>query len=476
MDLRFVRRAVMAGSLVCASTAWADSAGWLVRSSVVDPTPATMSKALGADVTRVEHVTENLYRVVLAPAAEAVVVSKGADSFKAKALASGSGVVQSIQKNHVYRIGLNRPTANAEAFAAASRMAVAADNPPIQAPNANPARGPDPRMSSQWGLTKVQAADAWNVTRGNRDVIVAIIDTGVDYNHEDLRDHMWRNPGEIAGNNIDDDGNGFVDDVVGYDFAANDAFPYDLMSASRIDGNPGHGTHCSGVAAGAGLNAVGISGVAPNVSIMGVRFISESGEGTTADAVRAINYAVANGAKVLSNSWGGEKDAEDDTELKASIQAAQDAGVLLIFAAGNGRNGIGYNNDTDAKYMVPASYDYDAIVSIAAIDNNNALGSFSNWGERTVDLAAPGVAIMSSVPNNGYEDKITIFGFPIADWSGTSMATPHVAGAAALIWSQYPDLTAAEVKARLLDTATPVAGLRGKVKTGGMLNVAAAVR
>lgn len=449
-----LRHAVLAGLLLSGS-AYAGPAGWLVRSTVESPTPATLSKALGADVTTVEHVTDNLYRVTLAAKDDAAFEKAGAKSLRAKV--TESGVITTLQKNFVYRT-------------------LAADNPAVQPPNGNPARGPDPKVSSQWGLGKVNAAAAWSIHRGSKDVIVAIIDTGVDYNHEDLRDAMWRNPGEVAGNGIDDDNNGFIDDVVGWDFAGNDALPYDLMSQMRFDGNPGHGTHCAGVAAGAGNNATGISGVAPNVSIMALRFITDKGEGTTADGIKAINYAVANGAKVLSNSWGGEKDAEDDTELKASIQAAQDAGVLLIFAAGNGRNGVGFSNDTDSKPMIPASYDHDAIIAVAATDVNDALGAFSNFGPRTTDLAAPGVKVFSTVPDNGYEDSISVFGIPLAEWSGTSMATPHVAGAAALVWSKDPTLTAAEVKAKLLGSTRAVSGLSGKVKTGGVLDVAAALR
>lgn len=455
-------------AIACAlgtTTAFAASKSneWLIRTTLSEPTAAELSTRLGVDIQHVEQVSGNLYKVVTGPA-----------EVDLKALVSEreDATVTSVQRNHVYRPMLDLP----KAVPARGVMEAAADNPPIQAPNPSPARGTDPKAADQWGLGKTNAQQAWGITRGSREVIVAVIDTGVDYNHEDLRNNMWRNPGEIAGNNIDDDNNGYVDDVVGWDFAANDAFPYDKMSGMRFDGNPGHGTHCAGVVGAAGENALGISGVAPEVTIMGLRFITEAGEGTTADAIKAIRYAVANGAKVLSNSWGGEAGDEDDTELKLAIQEAQDAGVLLIFAAGNGRNGVGYSNDTDAKPAVPASFEHDAIIAVAATDNVDALGAFSNFGPRTTDIAAPGVRVMSSVPENAYEDRIMIFGFPLADWSGTSMAAPHVAAAAALVWSQYPDLTAADVKARLLNTVTPIAGLRGKVGSGGVLNVLGALQ
>ncbi len=456
-----------------AALAKSEAGAFLVRTTLANPTASDFTDLLGQDVARSEVVEGNLYKVVLAQTQEALPAPAFTQSLKAHADQIAPGLVTRVQRNFIYHTALNLPTQLP--FVPNAGLA-ATDNPAIQPRDANPQRGTDPKMSAQWGLTKIHASEAWGTQRGSRDVIVAVIDTGVDYNHQDLKNALWRNPGEIAGNGVDDDNNGYVDDVVGWDFAKNDALPFDLMSQSRIDGNPGHGTHCSGVVGGVGNNALGISGVAPNVTIMGVRFISETGEGTTADGVKAISYALRNGAKVLSNSWGGEKDAEPDDELRAVIQNAMAQNVLFIFAAGNGRNGVGYNNDTDAKPMIPASYEYDNIVSVAAIDVNNAMGSFSNWGVTSVDLGAPGVKVMSSIPGNAYEDQISLFGFPIADWSGTSMATPHVAGAAALIWSQYPNATWQEVKARLLGTATATASLNGKVKTGGMLNVQAALQ
>jgi subtilisin family serine protease len=446
---------------------------YLVRAALAAPTPATMSALLGVQVASVARVDGDLFKVKIAPTEKAAVSAK---VLRARAEREAPGVVTHVQPNFVYHIDLAR---NADAVARAKALGAsvkaAADNPAIQPANPSPARGPDPKLSSQWGANKIDAPTAWQTQRGNKNVVVAVIDTGVDYNHEDLRNALWRNPAEIPGNGIDDDGNGFVDDVVGWDFADNDAFPFDKMSASRIDGNPGHGTHCSGVVGGVGENAIGISGVAPNVSVMAVRFITDTGEGTTENAVKAIDYAVANGAKVLSNSWGGEKDDEDDTELLKAIQNAEAKGVLMVFAAGNGRNGIGYDNDGDPKPAVPASYDNPAIISVAATDSSDALGPFSNWGKTTVDLAAPGVKILSSVPGNKYEDSITIFGIPLAEWSGTSMAAPHVAGAAALVWSQFPNETAQQIKDRLLRSVTPLSSLSGKVVTGGLLNVKAAI-
>ncbi len=182
------------------------------------------------------------------------------------------------------------------------------DNPPIPEASGTVGNGPDPFVSKQWGMIDNGAPEIWNNHKGNSQVVVAVLDTGVDYTHEDLVPNLWRNSGEIPDNGIDDDNNGYVDDVIGWDFAANDNKPYDLAVDDQMDllrgGNPGHGTHCAGNVAARGGNGVGISGAAPHVKIMSLRFISEKGYGTTADAVRAIRYAADNGAKILSNSWG----------------------------------------------------------------------------------------------------------------------------------------------------------------------------
>lgn len=352
------------------------------------------------------------------------------------------------------------------------------DNPAIpDAPQATP--GDDPLFAKQWGMLDIGVKEAWNITKGNPDVVVAVIDTGVDYTHEDLLPNLWRNTKEIPNNGIDDDNNGYIDDVIGWDFSSNDNRPYDL-AMSPLDilmkgGNPGHGTHCAGNVAARGDNSKGVAGVAPNVKIMSLRFISEKGSGTTADAVKAIEYAVKNGAKVMSNSWGSEGedpgDAIGNKALRDAVQFAQDNGVLFIAAAGNGHKGVGYNNDTDAAPSMPASYDHDIVISVAAIDKTDKLGTFSNWGIKTVDIGAPGVAVFSTTVENNYSDiVIDKFGFK-AMWDGTSMATPHVAGAAALYWSANPHKTWQEVKSAILLTAKPIPALDGKVVSNGKLDV-----
>ena len=349
------------------------------------------------------------------------------------------------------------------------------DNPPIpSAPQLT--IGADPLFTKQWGMRDIGVESAWKINRGNDKVIVAVIDTGVDYTHEDLLPNLWRNEKEIPDNNIDDDKNGYVDDVIGWDFVGKDNKPYDLAATSLGDllngGNPGHGTHCAGNVAARGQNSKGISGVAPNAKIMSLRFLGNEG-GTTADAVLAVKYAVDNGAKVLSNSWGSEgedpNDAANNQALRDIIQYAADHGALFIAAAGNGHQGGGYDNDSDPNPGFPASYPHENIISVAALDVNNNFGSFSNWGRVSVDIGAPGVKVFSTTVGQKYSD--TVIPMLNANWDGTSMACPHVAGAAALYWSTHPQKTWQEVKAAILNSATRIPSAAGKLVTEGKLNV-----
>lgn len=315
----------------------------------------------------------------------------------------------------------------------------------------------DPSFGRLWGLRNmrqmggvmdadIDASDAWDRSTGGN-VVVGVIDTGVDYTHPDLAANMWRNPGEIAGNGRDDDGNGYVDDVYGYDFANNDSNPFD---------DNGHGTHCAGTIAGVGNNGVGVTGVNWSGRIMALKFLSSSGSGTTSNAVRALQYATRMGVKITSNSWGGGGYSQ---ALYDAIRAAQQAGALFIAAAGNN----GRNTDVTPNY--PSNYPLDNVVSVAATNVSDVRATFSNYGLTSVDLGAPGVDIYSTLPNNRY-----------AYYSGTSMATPHVAGAASLLWALNPGLTAAQVKQALLTTVDPASSLQGRTVTGGRLNLFRAVQ
>jgi subtilisin family serine protease len=369
----------------------------------------------------------------------------------------------------------------------------AQDNPAIPA-KTTPGSGNDPLVDKQWGMLDIGATHVWNKSSG-RDVIVAVIDTGVDYTHEDVVDNLWRNPGETgtdskgrdkSNNGVDDDANGYIDDVIGWDFVSNDNKPYDLAS-SQMDlimgngGNPGHGTHCAGNVGARGGNGKGISGVNPGAKIMGLRFLSEKGQGTTAGAIQAINYALKNGAQVMSNSWGSEGEdpgeANDNKALRDAIHAAEMKGVLFIAAAGNGRQAnqmsqpAGYDNDTDSKPGMPASYPDQIIISVAATDSSGNLGSFSNYGKRTVHIGAPGVKVFSTTVGSHYSDTVIDMMGMKATWDGTSMATPHVAGAAALYLATHPNASWQQVKNAILNSATPTPSLRGKVSTDGRLNV-----
>ena len=310
----------------------------------------------------------------------------------------------------------------------------------------------DPDFSSMYNLRNigqnggVQGADvaapeAWDTATGGP-IVVAVIDTGVDYTHPDLAANMWKNEGEIPDNGIDDDGNGYVDDYRGWDFCNHDNDPYDDHS---------HGTHCAGTIAAVGNNGTGVVGVCWSAKIMPLKFLGASGAGSTAEAMNAILYATMMGARVMSNSWGGGGYSQ---ALRDAIQAADDAGVIFVAAAGNSAS----DNDLTAHF--PSSYDCKNVIAVAATDNYDRLASFSCYGLTSVDIAAPGVAILSTIPGGNY-----------ASYSGTSMATPHVAGAAALAWSHAQAKTHTKIIYDILNGAAPLSTLDGKVVTSGRLNL-----
>ncbi len=296
------------------------------------------------------------------------------------------------------------------------------------------------------------APEAWDTNTGSPATVVGVIDEGIDVNHPDLRENIWTNSGEVAGNRIDDDGNGYVDDVNGYDFANDDASVYDPDPISGKGDE--HGTHVAGTIAAVGDNGIGVAGVNWDAQVASLKFLAADG-GYTSDAIEAINYAVAEGMDISNNSWGGGGRSQ---ALEDAIKRADSAGHIFIAAAGNGgQDGVGDNNDATPDY--PASYGVPNVVSVAATDDTDALASFSNFGATTVDLAAPGVGILSTLPGNRY-----------GRYSGTSMATPHVAGVAALIKSQEPGLDDAQIKAKLLRYTDEKASLQNKVATNGRLN------
>ncbi len=310
----------------------------------------------------------------------------------------------------------------------------------------------DPRLGELWGLINtgqsggtadadVDAELAWNVSTGSSDVLVGVIDTGVDYNHPDLAANIWTNPGEIPGNGVDDDGNGFVDDVHGYDFVNEDGDPFD---------DHGHGTHVSGTIGAIGNNGVGVVGVNWQVKIMALKFLNSSGSGTTANAIRAVDYSVLMGVDLTSNSWGGGAFSQALYDAIANANAHE-----MAFVAAAGNNGT--NNDVSPHY--PSNYDLPNVIAVAATDRNDLKASFSNYGPLSVDLGAPGVDILSTLPGNSY-----------GLLSGTSMATPHVAGTCALIRAVSPNIPVGQMKSVLLNSVDPIPSMQGIVVSNGRLN------
>lgn len=299
----------------------------------------------------------------------------------------------------------------------------------------------DPRFSEQWALTKIRAQEAWDINLGSRAVTVAVIDTGIDYTHPDLAANIYTNPGEIADNGIDDDGNGLIDDVHGWDFLDNDKDPMDATSSQ----NPGHGTHCAGIIGAVGNNGMGTSGINQQVSIMPLRFIGPTGQGDLMAAIKAIDYAIAIKADVISASWGAAVAATQAQPLIEAIGRADSAGLVFVAAAAND----GKNNDDVSMY--PANAPYNAVIAVAASDNNDGKPTWSNYGKGKVALASPGLDILSTLPANTY-----------GNLSGTSMATPLVAGLVAMIKAQgrslgKPEFFGAAVESILQATGTQVA-------------------
>ena len=315
---------------------------------------------------------------------------------------------------------------------------------------------------SLWGMkagfgSNAEAAWAANYT-GAASVYVGVIDEGIQFDHPDLAGQVWTNPGDDTFDGVDNDNNGYVDDVHGWDFANNDATIYDGGPSGSLDD---HGTHVSGTIGGKANNGVGVVGVNWNVTLISAKFLGASG-GSLANAVKAVDYltnlkkAPKNLNIVASNnSWGGGSFSQ---ALLDAINRANAQNIMFVAAAGNS----GTNNDKRASY--PSNYNAPNVIAVAAIDKTGALASFSQYGAKTVDLGAPGVAIISSTAYNGY-----------SSYNGTSMATPHVTGAIALYASTHTGATVAQIRNAILSSTVPTASLSGKTVTGGRLNAYAAM-
>ena len=291
---------------------------------------------------------------------------------------------------------------------------------------------------------------AWAIAKGSEEVIVAVLDTGIDYTHPDLEENMWINEKEKYGiEGYDDDQNGFVDDVYGWNFVPADKRGDQAGSPDPMDDN-GHGTHCAGIIGAKVNNLRGVAGINWKVRLMALKFLNATGSGDMVGMYRAIQYAIRNKARIINCSFGSSTKSRLGED---AIQAALKAGILIVAAAGNS----GTSNDRKPHY--PASYRYENVISVAASDNTDKLAPFSNFGAETVDVAAPGVFILSTFPKGRYRVA-----------SGTSMAAPMVSGVAALLLSKEPKLTPKEVKERILATSEPLPDLVGRVKSFGRLN------
>ncbi len=319
----------------------------------------------------------------------------------------------------------------------------------------------DPRYSQLYGMIKIAAPEAWDTTTGDPSVVVAVVDTGIDRTHPDLAANVYQNPGEIAGNGVDDDLNGFVDDFSGWDFLNGDNDPADGHS---------HGTHCSGTIGGVGNNGIGVAGVNWNVKIMPLKTHDDVvGGSTSVTVISTFQYVTMMknrgvNIRATSNSYGGPPEAGTyDQAVKDAIDASGRSGVLNVFAAGNQLT-VDQEENNDVLPTYPGSYNSPSILAVAASDQNDNRASFSHYGLTTVDVAAPGVAIMSTVLNGGYGSK-----------SGTSMSTPHTAGAAALLAAAHPQLSAASIKATLMNSVDILPQWAGLTMTGGRINVARAI-
>jgi len=320
----------------------------------------------------------------------------------------------------------------------------------------------DPNFDQLWGLhntgqtlgtldADIDAPEAWNIATGSQSILVGVIDTGVNYNHEDLSGNIWTNPNEIPLNGIDDDGNGYIDDIHGINAITNTGDPLD---------DNGHGTHISGTIGGVGDNGIGVTGVNWDVQIIGCKFLDNLGNGNTFNAIKCFEYfnklknELGQNILVTNNSWGG---GGFSLALMDAMAGKDQPGMpLILHAASAGNNNL--NNDLFPFY--PANFNLDNIVSVAATDHNDIYAGFSNYGATTVDLAAPGVNILSTWWTGGYKTL-----------SGTSLASPHVAGAAALAWSTNPSLTAVQIKDKIMMNADSLPVQTKKTLTNDRLNV-----
>jgi subtilisin family serine protease len=328
----------------------------------------------------------------------------------------------------------------------------------------------DPKVSDMWFLKNISAFKAWDLPSDGPDTIVAIVDTGIQFDHEDLKGHIWINNAEIRDNGIDDDHNGYIDDIVGWNFHNYNNFPYAQYRGVPINADcqphptqkefEFHGTHVAGTMAAIGNNATGVVGIANHIKIMPIKALGgPCGRGSNLSVLLGVLYAYENGARIINLSLSSSA----PSKLAAAIyQKLSEKGVLIVAAAGN------ESRDNDAAVRAyPASYPFDGILSVAATEPNDELADFSNYGRTNVDIAAPGSAILSTIPKGTDASPISSY----TAISGTSMATPIVSGAAAVLLTQDPKLTNIQIKHKLMASVDKIPALEGKIVSGGRLNL-----
>lgn len=320
----------------------------------------------------------------------------------------------------------------------------------------------DPRANRVWSFRDasdngVSVNKAYETFGENtfEPIIVAVVDTGVDYNHEDLKDNMWINANEIPGNGLDDDNNGYVDDIHGINTLNRDS---QGRATGDISDSHSHGTHVSGTIGAVQNNDIGIAGIASRVRIMGIRTVPNRGDETDKDVVESFLYAAKHGAKVINCSFGKRVNEGGLVVQDTMDHIGKKYGVLVVAAAGNDSS----NNDSSPKY--PASFESENLLVVASTTSYGGLSYFSNYGIKSVDIAAPGSGIYSTTPNNRYSSM-----------SGTSMASPTTAGVVAEFWSRNPELTFQEVKSHLMKTVTPVDSFKGRMVSGGRVDLFSAL-
>jgi subtilisin family serine protease len=295
----------------------------------------------------------------------------------------------------------------------------------------------------------IDAPEAWDLASDAGSVLVSVIDSGIRVTHEDLVPNLWVNPGEIPGNGIDDDANGYIDDVHGINA---------INGTGNIVDEPSHGTHVAGILGAVGNNGIGIAGVAWRVKMMGCKFLDAQFQGAVSDAIECINYSRLKGARIINASWGGQTATQySSAALYDAINSLRQAGIIFVAAAGN----FTLDNDSSNAFY-PASFDLDNIISVAATTRDDDIAHFSDYGLNSVDLGAPGYIVLSC-----WSSSDTAYDYD----NGTSMAAPHVAAACALAWNRFPGESYSQIIQRVLAAVDPVPALAGKCRTGGRLNL-----